>query len=42
VPQLTRKTLVAVSDDRRFAETTYRLAIADGLTEQISYVDPQR
>jgi len=39
VPQLGRKTPAEAADDRRFAEAIYRIALADGLTEQILHQD---
>jgi hypothetical protein len=38
-PQLGRKTPTAVADDRRFAEAIYRIALADGIMEQVVYQD---
>jgi hypothetical protein len=39
-PQLLRKSPAEVPDDRRFAEAIYRIAIADGAMEGITYQDP--
>jgi len=39
-PQLGRKTPAALVDDRRFAEAIYRIALADGIMEQVTYLDP--
>jgi hypothetical protein len=39
-PQLLRKSRTEAIEDRRFAETVYRAAIADGIMEGISYEDP--
>lgn len=39
-PQLGRKTPAAVADDRRFAEAIYRIALAEGIMEQVTYQDP--
>lgn len=40
VPQLLSKSRAEAIGDRRFAEAVYRAAIADGVTERISYQDP--
>ena len=40
VPQLRRKLPAEVSDDRRFAEAIYRLALASGVMERVAYRDP--
>jgi hypothetical protein len=40
VPQLLRKSHVAAVDDRRFAEAIYRVALADGVMQEIKYQDP--
>lgn len=40
VPQLRRKSPAEVSDDRRFAEAIYRLALASGVMERVAYRDP--
>ena len=40
VPQLLRKPSAEVSDDRRFAEAIYRLALASGVMERVAYQDP--
>jgi hypothetical protein len=42
VPQLTRKSIEAAVDDRRFAEAVFRIAIESGLTERIGFQDPLR
>jgi len=39
-PQLMRKPLMQAIGDPRFAEAIYRAAIADGMTERITYQDP--
>jgi hypothetical protein len=39
-PQLLRKSHTDAIEDRRFAEAVYRAAIAEGITEGISYEDP--
>ena len=39
-PILLRKLPAEVPDDRRFAEAIYRIAIADGIMEQVEYRDP--
>lgn len=39
-PQLTRKPLAEVIDDRRFAETLYRAAFADGTMERVEFREP--
>jgi hypothetical protein len=38
-PQLLRKGYEEVIDDRRFAESIYRVALASGLMEQVAYQD---
>jgi hypothetical protein len=38
-PNLGRKRMSELLDDRRFAETLYRIALADGLLERIAYCD---
>ena len=38
-PLLKRKSAQEMGDDRRFAEAIYRFALANGLTERISYQD---
>jgi len=40
VPQLLRKPSAEVSDDRRFAEAIYRLALTSGVMERVAYQDP--
>ncbi len=40
LPSLGDMSLVAVLDDRRFAEALYRAALADGLMEKVAYRDP--
>ncbi len=42
LPQLRRKLVAEAVDDRRFAEAIYRVAIANGIMEQVAYRDPQR
>jgi hypothetical protein len=37
---LREKPLAAIIDDRRFAETIYRLALNDGIMERIKYQEP--
>ena len=37
---LREKPLGAIIDDRRFAETIYRVALAGGIMERIKYQDP--
>jgi len=32
--------LTDLIDDRRFAETIYRVALADGITDRVTYQDP--
>ena len=39
MPQLLRKGYEEAIDDRRFAEAIYRVALASGLMEQVSYQD---
>jgi hypothetical protein len=39
-PQLLRKSHAEASDDRRFAEAIYRVALADGIMERVAYRDP--
>lgn len=39
VPQLRRKRPAEAAGDRRFAEAVYRIAIADGIMEQVIYQD---
>jgi hypothetical protein len=38
-PQLLRKSREELIDDRRFAETIYRVALASGLMEEVAYQD---
>jgi hypothetical protein len=38
-PQLLRNRRDEVIDDRRFAEAIYRVALASGLMEQVTYQD---
>ena len=38
-PQLLRRSRTDAIDDRRFAEAVYRVAIADGIMERVSYLD---
>jgi hypothetical protein len=38
-PQSLRKGYEEVIDDRRFAESIYRVALASGLMEQVAYQD---
>jgi hypothetical protein len=40
VPPLLRKSRTDMVEDRRFAEAIYRIAIADGIMENIAYLDP--
>lgn len=40
VPQLGRMSLVEALEDRRFAEAIYRAALADGIMEDVAYLDP--
>jgi hypothetical protein len=42
VSPLTHKGIEAAVDDRRFAETVFRIAIDSGLTERIAFQDPLR
>ncbi len=42
VSPLTHKGIEAAVDDRRFAETVFRIAIESGLTERIAFQDPLR
>jgi hypothetical protein len=39
-PQLLRRSRAEAIEDRRFAETIYRAAIADGIMEGVTYQDP--
>lgn len=32
--------LSRVADDRRFAEAVYKVALADGVTDRVGYLDP--
>jgi hypothetical protein len=38
-PLLLRKNYQETGDDRRFAEAIYRVALANGLTDRVSYQD---
>src|SRR5215470_17183175 len=38
-PQLVRKSRAEASEDRRFAEAVYRIAIAEGIMEGVAYRD---
>jgi hypothetical protein len=40
LPQLGRKPMSEVVDDRRFAEAIYRIALAGGVMERVRYQDP--
>ncbi len=40
VPQLLDQPRDKAIGDRRFAEAVYRAAVADGITEEVSYQDP--
>jgi hypothetical protein len=35
-----RQRLTDLIDDRRFAETIYRVALADGIMDRVTYQDP--
>jgi hypothetical protein len=39
-PHLLRKSQLEAIDDRRFAEAIYRTALADGVMEKVTYLDP--
>jgi hypothetical protein len=39
-PQLLRRSRAEAIEDRRFAEGVYRVAIADGIMEGVSFQDP--
>ena len=38
--RLGETTLTDLIDDRRFAETIYRVALADGIMDRVTYQDP--
>ena len=40
LPRLGETRLTDLIDDRRFAETIYRLALADGIMDRVTYQDP--
>ena len=39
--RLVNNELIALIDDRRFAETIYRTALADGVMDRLRYQDPR-